>query len=183
MMTWDEDDKVRCSICLRFNKQDYWGNWVLKTTFASHSKHPIHVKAVHNQEVFLSARIDSENVPENYATLQDVIMDSPPSLHSFSNDQSGMDAEQEMFATFAGDYELDPSEVELHEWKCKEFDHRIEEYGLWGGLEGLPDDVEDIAEIWDDDEQEEMIAELLEHTGEFVWIIRSADITDSIFWE
>ena len=56
--------------------------------------------------------------------------------------------------------------MELHEQRCKEFDRRIDEYGLWGGLDGLPDDsMADVAEIWDDDEHEEMISELLECTG------------------
>jgi hypothetical protein len=178
MATRNEDDKVRCSICLEFNKRDYRGNWVLKTTFASHSKHPTHLKALENQEQFLSARI--EDMPENYAALQDIIMDSPPRPQSFFNNQSGMmDAEQEMFAAFDGNYELDPSEMEIHQQKCREFNRQIEEYGLWDGLEGLPDDeMADIAEICDNDEQEEMISELLERTcGCFL----STNITDKVF--
>lgn len=168
METRSEDDKVRCSICLEFNKQEYRGNWVLKSTFASHSKHPTHVKAVQNQVQFLSDTGRIENMPKNYATPQDIIMDGPPSPRSFFNNQCRVtDAEREMFATFNGHYELDLSEAELHEQKCKEFNHRIEEYGLWGGPERLPDDSmpADVAEIWDDDEHEEMISELLERTG------------------
>ena len=167
METRSEDDKVRCRICLEFNKREYRANWVLKSTFASHSKHPTHIKAIQNQNQFLSEAGRIKNMPENYAAAQDIIMDGPPSPRSFFEDQSRvMDAEQEMFAAFNGNYELELSEMELHEQRCKEFDRRIDEYGLWGGLDGLPDDsMADVAEIWDDDEHEEMISELLERTG------------------
>ena len=70
------DGKVHCRICLEFNECNYKGKWVLKASFLNHAIHPIHLKAVANQNTFLTAR--AQELPDNYATTQDVVMDSPP---------------------------------------------------------------------------------------------------------
>lgn len=74
--------------------------------------------------------------------------------------------EQAMWDGFDGTFELDSSESDLYEQKRKEFNHRMEEYGLWGGLEALPDnDMTNIEQLWQEDEQDDILSELLEHTS------------------
>lgn len=160
------DGKVRCHICLEFNKREYKGKWVLKASFSGHAGHPIHLKALQNQEELLIGT--APEVSENYATLQDVIMDSPPKGQNKDASHLGMNdtQEQEMWKNFDGQFELEESEVDLYEQKRKDFDQRVDEYGLWGGLEGLPGgDPENIEELWQENEQDDLLSELLEHTS------------------
>jgi hypothetical protein len=95
-------------------------------------------------------------------------MDSPPKhrntniYHLEPNDEQ----EQAIWDGFDGNFELEPFEAELYEQKRKEFNHRMEEYGLWGGLEALPDDdMISIEQLWQEDEQDDLLSELLEHVG------------------
>jgi hypothetical protein len=158
------DGRVRCHLCLEFNKREYKGNWVLRPSFLSHKTNPIHLKAIKNQEEFLAANTQVEEIPESYATARDVFMDGPHKdrvYHLGLNDE----AEQAMWENFDGHFEVDPSEDDLHEQRQKEFDHRAEEYGLWHGVEALPDDdMENIEQLWQEDEQDDILSELLEHT-------------------
>lgn len=104
---------------------------------------------------------NTQEIPESYATAQDVVMDGPHKditggvYHPGLNDKH----EQAMWETF------DPSEDDLHKQRQKEFDRRAEEYGLWNGLEALPDDgMANIEQLWQEDEQDDLLSELLEHT-------------------
>jgi hypothetical protein len=159
------DGKVRCRICLEFNKGDYKGKWVLKASFSSHATHPIHLKAVANQNIFLTAR--AQELPEHYATSRDVIMDSPPKDRNANIYQIGTnEQEQVMWDGFDGNFEFEPTKADVYEQKRKEFDRRMEEYGLWGGLEDLPDDdMINVEQLWQEDEQDDLLSELLEHAG------------------
>lgn len=158
------DGKVRCRICLEFNKRDYKGKWVLKASFSNHATHPIHLKAVANQNTFLTAR--AQELPDNYATARDMVMDSPPKDRSANDYHIGPNDEQEqaMWDDFDGNFKFEPSEADLYEQKRKEFDRRMEEYGLWGGQEALPDDdMINVEQLWQEDEQDDLLSELLEH--------------------
>ena len=107
------DGNFCCHICLKFSKQGYKGKWVLKASFTGHAVHHIHLNALKNKEEFLLVR--AQDVPENYATSQDIVMDS---------------------------------------------------FGLWGGIETLPDDdMENIEQLWQENEQDDLLSELLEHTS------------------
>jgi hypothetical protein len=95
-------------------------------------------------------------------------MDSPPKNRTTNIYHIGPNYEQEqaMWDDFDGNFVFEASEAELHEEKRKEFDHRMEEYGLWGGLEALPDDdMINVEQLWQEDEQDDLLSELLEHTS------------------
>jgi len=157
---------VRCSLCLEFNKQEYKGKWVLKASLSNHAMHPVHLKSVENQIAFLAGK--DKEIPENYATSRDVVMDSPPRHRTSTNTYplQPNDKEKTMWNSFNGNFEFDISEADLHEQKCKDFDCRMEEYGLWDGLETLPDnDMVNIEQLWQEDEQDELLSELLETAG------------------
>lgn len=135
---------------------------MLKPSLTYHAVHPIHIKAVANQNAFLTQR--AQEVPETYATSQDIIMDSPPNdrnterYHLEPNDE-----ERAMWEGFDGKFEF---EADLDEQKRNDFNRRMEEYGLWGGLEALPDnDMINIEQLWQEDEQDDLLSELLEHTS------------------
>ena len=158
------DGKVCCRICLEFNKRNYKRKLVLKASFLNHAIHPIHLKAVANQNTFLTAR--AQELPDSYATTRDVVMDSPPkdrstsSYHLEPNDEQ----EQGMWDNFDGNFEFEPSKADLYEQKHKEFDHHMEEYGIWGGLETQPDDnMINAEQLWQEDEHDDLLLELLEH--------------------
>jgi hypothetical protein len=102
---------------------------------------------------------------ENYATSRDIIMDSPPKdrntkiFHLEPSDEQ----EQAMWDGFDGHFEL---EADLSELKRQDFNRRMEEYGLWDGLEALPDDdMINIEQLWQEDEQDDLLSELLEHAS------------------
>ena len=110
----------------------------------------------------------AQEIPENYATSQDVVMDSPPNNRSTNIYHIGPNYEQEqaMWDNFDGNFVFDTSKAELYDEKRKEFDRRMEEYGLWGGLEALPDDnMINVEQLWQEDEQDDLLSELLEHTS------------------
>ena len=69
-----------------------------------------------------------------------------------------------MWDNFDGNFEFEPSKANLYEQKCKEFDHHMEEYGIWGGLETQPDDnMINVERLWQEDEHDDLLLELLEH--------------------
>jgi hypothetical protein len=108
-----------------------------------------------------------QKLPDNYATTQYVVMDSPPKDRSTNNYYLGPNDEQEqaMWNNFDGNFKFEPSEADLYEQKRKEFDCHMEEYGIWGGLETLPDDnMINVEQLWQEDEQDDLLSELLEHT-------------------
>ena len=156
--------KFIAAICLEFNKCDYKEKWVLKASFLNHAIHPIHLKTVANQNTFLTVR--AQDLPDNYATTRDVVMDSPPKDRSANNYHLEPNDEQEqaMQDNFDGNFEFEPSEADLYEQKRKEFDYCMEEYGIWGGLETQPDDnMINVEQLWQEDEHDDLLSELLEH--------------------
>jgi hypothetical protein len=134
----------------------------LKASFSNHATHTTHLKVVANQNAFISA--SDQEIPENYATFWDIVMDSPPRQQEANIYDFGPNGgqEQAMWDDFDGKFELDMSEADLHEQKHNEFNQRMKEYGLWGGLEALPDnDMVNIERLWQEDEQDDLLSELL----------------------
>jgi len=97
-------------------------------------------------------------------------MDSPPKNRITNTYQKGPNDEQEqaMWDDFDGNFQFEPSEADLYKEKRKEFNRRMEEYGLWGGLEALPDDdMINIEHLWQEDEQDDILSKLLEHASTY----------------
>jgi hypothetical protein len=121
-----------------------------------------------NQNDVLTARIQDSGIPESYAISRDVEMDGP-SRDTPTNSYYQMpdnEKEQAMWENFDGNFEVEPSEDDLYQQKCEEFNCRVESYGLWGGLDAIPDDdMEDIEQLWQENEQDDLLSELLEQTG------------------
>lgn len=140
----------------------------MKASFSGHGKHPTHLKTVKNQECMQQETISvADHIPDNYAHTRDVLMGSPlQNQKSDSNMQLASAAKQQMYDQFDGQFEIEPTEEELHEENRNMFDQRFEEYGLWEGAETLPDDTqENLDQLWDELEQDEMLLELLDSTG------------------
>jgi hypothetical protein len=121
-----------------------------------------------NQNDVLTARIRESGIPESYAISRDVKMDGPsgdtPTNSYYQAPEN--EREQAMWEDFDGNFEVELSEDDLYQQKCAEFNRRVESYGLWGGLETIPDDdMEDIEQLWQENEQDTLLSELLEQTG------------------
>jgi hypothetical protein len=58
------------------------------------------------------------------------------------------------------------SEADAFDKRCREFEQKVEDYGLWEGDETpFHDDMENIAQAWETVEHEEMLEEVLQDIG------------------
>lgn len=67
---------------------------------------------------------------------------------------------QELWDQFDGTFELDQGLKEAHEKARKDF----HEYGLWDGPEVMAADI-DINNLWDEEERDDLLSEILEQMG------------------
>ena len=92
----------------------------------------------------------------------------PSSLPSY-NRNLAQDQMQEMWDTFDGTFELEDSAAELQETARKAFELQAKLSGLWAGSEVIPDnDISEVQQLWEEEEQDDLLAEVFEQIGKFL---------------
>jgi len=63
-------------------------------------------------------------------------------------------------------FEMDEGPEEAKQDARSEFEWKLSNFGLWGGLETMPDEDIDRAEVsWDEAEQDDILTEILQNLG------------------
>lgn len=92
-------------------------------------------------------------------------MISPTPIENVAESSRSL-AEAELWSSFDGTFELEPSFKELHKVAGEDFYREIATCGQWEGQENLPDgNIENLYEWLDECEEDRLIDELLEHTS------------------
>jgi len=73
---------------------------------------------------------------------------------------------EDMWLNFDRTFEISESPADVHARAREKFNRQAQEYGLWGGLETVPDlEMEQIEQLWDEEKQEDLLSDLLESIG------------------
>jgi len=144
--------------------------WItLKVFKSSHQKAATHLRAVNlKEEVEVEHTRRLQDAPDFFATSNniDFMAPSPQALGC----PLSHDPMQDLWDEFEGTFGLDDRMDEVHETECKKFDVEAQEYGLWDGLEQMSTGTNmiNVEESWDEEEQDDLLLELLEHIG---WLL------------
>jgi len=81
------------------------------------------------------------------------------------------EGEHEMWDNFApteGAFGIDEGPEESLQNARVDFERKVKEFGLWGGLETMPedDDIGWLEEAWDEAEQDDILTEILHNLGQ-----------------
>ena len=81
------------------------------------------------------------------------------------------EGECEMWDNFVpteGAFGIDQGPEESLQNARVDFEHKVKEFGLWGGLEAMPedDDIGRLEEAWDEAEQDDILTEILQNLGQ-----------------
>ena len=162
-----EDEKVRCELCLKYNIS-YRGNWIaLRTYKTKHQKTDIHLVSIAHQ----AKEMDVENqrlqaMPGYFVTPKNIDAGAGPSSLPTYGRPSAEDQMRVVWDDFDGTFELEDGAAELQEKARKAFEHEANLSGLWAGLEEVPDnDINEIQQCWEQEEQDDLLAEILEQIG------------------
>jgi hypothetical protein len=161
--TRDEDDRVRCRLCLEYSRKDYKGIWVLRRGLSGHEKLACHAKAVQADEAHSRAQVQ-ERLDTAKATMRS------NSIWN-SNQQKSTKPSQEEQAVWddlgnIDDHDYGQSPVDVIDERRMEFLKKLDEYGLWEGDETpFHDEMENIAQAWEIAEHEQMLDEILQDIG------------------
>jgi hypothetical protein len=162
--TREEDGRVRCRLCLDYCRKDYKGLWVLRKGLYGHDKLACHVKAVQANEAHRQAQAQEGLATPAAATIR------PISIHNTDQHKSITPShEEEVVWEDLGNidhHDYGQSEADAFDKRCREFEQKVEEYGLWEGDETpFHDDMENIAQAWETAEHEEILEEILQDIG------------------
>jgi len=161
--TRDENDRVRCCLCLEYSRKDYNGIWVLRRGLSGHEKLACHAKAVQADKAHSRAQVQ-ERLDTAKATMR------PISIRN-SNQQTSTKPSQEEQAVWddlgnINDHNYGQSAVDVIEERRMEFQKKLDEYGLWEGDETpFHDEMENIVQAWEIAVHEQMLDEILQDIG------------------
>lgn len=160
-----DGEKVRCGLCQEHCAADNKGDWIAKTSFAKHRKRAVHLKA-ETRQIEAAAAAAAATLPPSegdFAILNDVQMNEAVAPQSSATNAE----EQAMWERYDTNQESIQFEVgedlaKLVQEEHQKLEHKADEYGYghWGGAEVLPDDT-DLGVFWDEDEEEDLLAEVM----------------------
>jgi hypothetical protein len=142
--------------------------WItLKVFKSSHQKAAPHIRSVNlkkRDEEDQARRL--QDTPDFFATPNDIDFIGPSAPQASGNPPSH-DPMQDLWDGFDGTFGLDGGVREAHETARKKFDIEAHEYGLWNGLEEMSADTDmiNVEQIWDEEDEDDLLSELLEHIG------------------
>jgi len=155
---------------MEFNPLDYHGDWILKRSFAAHSKSALHIKSEALKkldEERVAARAKDRERDETFAISRpvEVIALQGPAQQEVNATEVAMWEDFDM-----GDAVFDAGEdpANVRSVQHKEFERRAQQYGLWHGMDTNRNNSE---RLWDESEQEDVISEILKNIGELFIII------------
>jgi len=80
------------------------------------------------------------------------------------------EGEREMWNDFMptdSAFEIDQGPEESLQTARLDFEHKVKEFGLWGGLETMPDeDNGQLEDAWDEAEQDDILTDILQNLGQ-----------------
>jgi len=80
------------------------------------------------------------------------------------------EGEHEMWDNFLpteGAFEIDQGPEESLQNARVDFEHKVKEFGLWGGLKTMPEeDTGRLEDAWDEAEQDDILTEILQNLGQ-----------------
>lgn len=180
----EEEGEIRCVLCLRYNPLEYAGKWMQRKSCKAHIGSQGHQKS-------LNLRVQEQQVHETLETTHarqeeqflgahsdfSTPLAAPPTIKNspaiaISSAEEFMWREYELDKDIVFEAGDDPSLAAKRNWQA--FEQQAEEYGLWAGLETMPDNPQG-EEFWDENELDEDL-ELAPETGD-LGKISQANIT------
>jgi len=170
------DGKVRCRLCSIYSPHEYRGNWVQTASFSGHKNHPIHINSIKRQQEEQALAAGSAHVLQEFAIPKDVFMGIPDAPCHIP--ETSATAEDDMWASWNGMIELDPGPEDLYEQERLAFNRKLMESQIWGETDRPSeeddthiekilnnDKMRDIEQMWDENEQNDILSEILESSG------------------
>jgi hypothetical protein len=107
---------------------------------------------------------------DNFATARSIPIENTREDCAVAQPHGPSNAEQEMWDTFVptdGAFEIERGPEEVLDDARKEFECKIKEFGLWGGLETMPEeDIGHLEDAWDEAEHDDILTEILQNLGQ-----------------
>jgi len=169
--THTEDGKIRCKICLDHHGPDHFKEWIWRDSLKSHIR-----SSIHNRCLECQARLDSAIDPKDnfhkeiFVTAQAIPIDNMDG-HQATQSYGRSDAEQEMWDGFVptnNAFEIEHRPEETSQDARQEFECKINQFEVWGGLETMSDldrDLENVKAAWDKTEHDDILNKILKNLG------------------
>jgi len=136
----------------------------------SHKNSSVHKKSLERQALSSSTINRPENFEEDYfAAAQAVPLENMGNYReNLSHGPS--EAEHEMWDEYIpgeGTFEMERGPKETLKDARLEFEEKVKDFGLWGGLETLPEeDISSLEDTWDEAEHDDILTEILQNIGQ-----------------
>lgn len=167
----EDETKVRCQLCIRYNSIEYRGTWILKKSFVVHQN-----SAVYQQSNARKEGADAEAARLQAATkeMDDFVMFNAvpnneinqPIIEGPSNEEQSMWNDYIMHPV---EFDAGESPEELLRTQHQNFELKAEVYGIWAGTEAELEEpgLNEAQQFWDDADEEDLLSEIMRNIGGF----------------
>lgn len=173
----DGSGKVRCTLCSKHCPLDYRGNFIAQRSQRAHEQSAVHLRAVAleaeaEERIITSAESMTRRMEErDYIAPSSIVKGLLPRHSKQQLEHRESSLERQMWKTleFQGaDISAGDDPDTLREQQRKDFEARLDRYGLWDSLEQPISNIDLVApeHSWAADEDEDVLNDILANAGQ-----------------